>query len=1661
MSFSPVTASKEIVVKYQRYLSTIFQIKDKKYSELFKNALEHGDPFYSGPYLDVTNSFETGESINDMVFEGRLSRSFERAKLPINRKLYRHQVNAIHKVLSNENIVVSTGTGSGKTESFLIPILNHLMRQLESGLLKEGVRALIIYPMNALANDQTERLRGILTDFPEITFGSYTGQTDNTYKLALAKYKKLNNDQNPIPNELISREQMHRTPPHILITNYSMLEYLLLRPSSSIFFSDEYSHLWKYIVLDEAHVYSGSTGIEVSYLLRRLKTRLHNEQLNYILTSATLGDEKDNIAVANFASDLCDSNFSNNNVIRAIRKDLQPYKELDLVPESFYFDVAEMLNNGEEELKINDYLEEKYPEISGNNIEEKLFELLLHDDSYWKIRQFLTEPSTVEKIANLLKWSTKQVEDFVTVATKCSKGDVRLFDARYHMFIKSTESVFITLPPYKKVLLSRQQSVEENGISYRAFEIVTCMFCHEIYILGAEKDGFLIQSSFSDDESIKQLFLLRDKISNEDEDMNAQDFLETNPYQLCPQCGKLTKIGVVDPEYCEHDKSNFSIVQKVKLNKNSRLTKCLACENTSSKQVVRTFYAGHEAVSSILSTALYEALPSYKINYIRSNTGRTGFGNIPVVKKQLVRESKQFLTFSDSRQAAAFFAIYLKTTYQSILYRRVLVECLNKDSDEYPITFDKFVKEISGTFKKHSILTVDNDVEAVKAILKEMTDNEVDYSLHKLGLIAFRLSDDFSIPYEYKSSQNDLSVVLAPDQVKSIFEYFILNMIANSSVETNYKLTDEDYDYFTFEGKRPNFSFSDSSKYIMSFIPTKEKGKNKRFDFIYRTLEKEYPKISRLDVTIIMKEFWNHMIANDILVRSVRDQLECYRVDTSKILIDRPCENYKCSKCNNITPFNIMDSCPTLNCDGVMERYDLQKEYKDNHYYRLYNDLEIRDIKVEEHTAQLSREKAYDFQRRFVNKEIDILSCSTTFEMGVDVGTLETVFMRNVPPSPANYAQRAGRAGRSRLAAAYALTMCNRSSHDFTYFRRPKDMIKGKIRPPRFNIFNEKIAIRHIYATALASFWLKFPDFFDDAEKMVEENGVEEFRKYLETQPIHLKESIKRFLPEQLHSTFGVDGFEWIERLYGDEGSMTLGVNEYKEIIQLLEEARKKAIEAGKKSDSYLYRMKTYRKEDVLSFLSKRNVLPKYGFPVDTVELSIDNLNTPSLGIELQRDLSVAISEFAPDSEIVANGKMIKSRYIKKIRSLDWKQFAHKACKYCKTLNIIPYIDEEYTIENLKICRACQSELSGSYGIFIEPSFGFIADPNSGKDAGTKKPERTTRTEVAYVGSRESLEFIKFKIGESTVSLGFSSKDKMAVLNTSTFHICNVCGYGEVENLDVQNGMNLIKKHETSSSMKCNNEFLQRRNIGYQFETDVVILSFEYPDVAQHEEALSILYSVVEGVCKTLNIEKNDVSGCLNYHYNEYTRRGNYDFVLYDNTPGGSGYVKQIRDSSLMEDILREALRVVKDCDCGGDDLDSSCYGCLRSYQNQRYHDYLKRKYVVNFFEKMFSQTYEDHEPKGFNPWLSLRRFIVDQNVINLIEYFSDSNVELPEVGYEFDFDVYADAEIAWPKHKIAILSSYQKGYKALLEADGWITFDCAELDIKKYLIIKELLNAK
>ena len=272
----PIAAARRIDRDYRRYLKTLLNPRRDDVAAKYFEAVDECATLAKGPILQLTPPYKPGATPRELIDEGVLCPGFERLGATVNleRPLYRHQEMALRKVKAGRNLVVSTGTGSGKTESFLLPILDELLAQHSRGELGPGVRALLLYPMNALANDQLKRLREMLAATPEITFGRFTSESEETDEKAVNQYRNLNGGADPLPNELLSRQRMRENPPHILLTNYAMLEYLLLRPTDNEFFDGDSANDWRFIVLDEAHSYAGTKGTEIAMLLRRLKDRV-------------------------------------------------------------------------------------------------------------------------------------------------------------------------------------------------------------------------------------------------------------------------------------------------------------------------------------------------------------------------------------------------------------------------------------------------------------------------------------------------------------------------------------------------------------------------------------------------------------------------------------------------------------------------------------------------------------------------------------------------------------------------------------------------------------------------------------------------------------------------------------------------------------------------------------------------------------------------------------------------------------------------------------------------------------------------------------------------------------------------------------------------------------------------------------------------------------------------------------------------------------------------------------------------------------------------------------------------------------------------------------------------------------------------------------------
>ena len=256
-------------------------------------------------------------------------------------------------------------------------------------------------------------------------------------------------------------------------------------------------------------------------------------------------------------------------------------------------------------------------------------------------------------------------------------------------------------------------------------------------------------------------------------------------------------------------------------------------------------------------------------------------------------------------------------------------------------------------------------------------------------------------------------------------------------------------------------------------------------------------------------------------------------------------------------------------------------------------------------------------------------------------------------------------------------------------------------------------------------------------------------------------------------------------------------------------------------------------------------------------------------------------------------------------------------------------------------------------GVYLIPEFGFEAEDNI-RRPGLRKPVRTYRGEVSYIGADTTEEEKEYRIGNAVVLVRTGKSEEMAVLNRSRFYICETCGYTVVDEKRFTNHMK--KKHSRSSGAPCSNESLKNMALGYRFRTDILTMRFKNPEITSWEEALSVLYGLLEGASKALCVERDDLSGCLKWFFNEDTKQANYGFVFYDKTPGGAGHVRRMADPAVLGRVFEESLTQMLGCTCGGEKMDTSCYSCLRNYYNQKYHDVLQRGYVVSFLESILKR---------------------------------------------------------------------------------------------------------
>ncbi len=1521
-NLDPIATSDAISRDYRRYLNSLLPLRDPVLGGALQACIDSTSVLTKGPFLEATPPYRSGSSIRDLIDEGVLPKGFSSLasdEMPQDRPLYVHQERALRKVASGRNVVVATGTGSGKTESFLLPILGELAREKAAGTLGPGIRALLLYPMNALANDQIKRLRRLLASTPEFTFGRYVGDTPYTTRDAEARFEQLNPGEPRLPNELLSREEMQANPPQVLLTNYAMLEYLLLRPQDMDLFEGDHAGTWKFLIVDEAHVYDGARGSELAMLLRRLRDRVAGgADLTCIATSATVGADTNPASVTTFATNLFGSSFE---WVAGdeTRQDLV-VGERHPIPGGLW---GPLTGAGYREIASSENIPAAMLKRCPPNIAAQgAAAALATERAMATARTMLsTGVATLGSVAARLgaDWEPADLPNLVTVGAHVKDASgVPVLSGRYHQWIRAVEGAFTCLhPTTPHVSLARREQCEE--CERPVYELAACTRCGTPYILGRETtiDGHAHLEPRATAWGSRTWLALTESPSEPDEDDDAWDEAadgEQDAIELCTECGVINVQGAKACGRC--GKSDLRAA-RIAATHAAQMKGCVSCESRTPSDV-RQLDTGQDASTSVVATSLYQHLPE----------AGGDDGDLPGGGRKL-------LIFSDSRQGAAYFAPYLEGTYQKLLQRRLLLRGARtaQEREGGPALIDDAIAAACDEATRYGLFARrDSRQSKLRTIglwlAQELVAMDERQSLEGLGLVRLEIDE----PDQIRNLAVWQDIGLTPDQGVGLVTELLRKVRRQGAVTMPPEVDPADESFAPRLGPSYIRERGADAK-LFAWAPTARL--NSRLDFVARVLARAG---SNADPAKVLAGIWRVLTTGEdprLRPLSHRKHGPVFQVDyhwLRAMVLGEGDTLYRCTLCKRWSSIDVVGACPGYRCEGTLEPITIgSRTEDDNHYRALYRDLTPISMSVKEHTAQWRAEQAAEIQMDFLRGKVNALSCSTTFELGVDVGELQAVLLKNVPPRTANYVQRAGRAGRRTASAALVVTMAQRRSHDLTQYASPEKMIAGEVSAPVIPLGNARIDRRHGHSVVFSRFfreafvadgslWRYSGDFFypEGASK----SAIERVEEYIKSHETQLAEELRRTLPPAVLAEIDVVGGSWITHLID---ALKAVEAEVRQEIDYFEDARKEAFDTrnDRLASAHGRVIKTLRERPLLGFLGSRNILPKYGFPTDVVELKTSlTQHREGLALDLNRDLSSAIYEYAPGSQIVAGGLVWTSAGVYTLPSKDLVAGFMAECTECGFF--------ERDLKQLDgVCPQC----AGNRKVheYVVPEFGFIAAREATRP-GRKPPERSRSGATHHLGGGQptSEPILTHLATGGTWERMASERARMVAVSTGAnsggFVLCEWCGRGWSA---ARGGFKKSHDHAWKDE-KCTGR-TRLRWLAHQFETDVLTIKPSDPTVS--EEAMwSTLYALLEGAAEHLHIARDDIDGTIS------RSKAGIELVLFDTVPGGAGGVLRVSDE--FDSILPRALRVVDDCECGEE---TSCYSCLRSYGNQSRHELLSR----------------------------------------------------------------------------------------------------------------------
>jgi len=1596
------------------------------------------------PFVALARQYEEGallqQLVNEELIVGECIEVFSKRRGhpetgPIDPRL--HQEQAIRVVRVGSNLAVTTGTGSGKSFCFFIPIVSDSLSLLPAAQAQGGFRspvAVIIYPMNALANSQYEDIVARLAG-TGLRVCNYTGDLPQTDEAALKRFRDLYGREEPFDCEVIDREALHSSGCDILLTNYKMLEYALVRRRDRPLFTsvtgsgDGHAGRLRYLVLDEMHTYSGRQGADMALLVRRLKTRVEVPDLRCIGTSATVDSDPEAAAatIAQFASELFGEPFDPSNVIGETFGPpitVEPGSPESFAPLNSVTDdeiaLARLADDDEDVVRILGPVLTGQANPTADDVARSLpvawaERALRNQAASWvgliSHYQTAVRPEASEEEA------ARDVEATLMLGAAAKvpgpRGEpVGLITPKVHSFFSQGLPVTgcLRADPSAPHLSAVGDSTcatcrVDTGEVVPSYPMVFCAACGEewwVAEVSASNDHWEPLDFLKAAESGRSVYLMPEDDWDEDAFPVDPDHLKANGE---PRKGK-----------------EGSVPRRVAI--------CGACGDAAGN-------CGHGTDRQFVEVAKpFMFCPACGIRYEGTTSEFNKFFQVGTVGRatatdvlvgrmldELEGRERKVMAFTDNQQDSSFQAAHMNALFRRFHVRRGFIDGLAASGatsaaawvDAQTIATSAYAAmEASGSLPPFArvmetkSLTPDDDKAKAAGdyrryleagVLMEASGHprKSQPTLEDTGLMVVNYTGFNDPDLVAEHSKDDPHLAHLPAGLRVDILRVILDRArrdraicgeADALVGARAFTNWSDFEQRVVSRLNPEclFHYPTESPYRITVLSdTANSGGRVSVSRIagtrpthptplVRWLLKEADDASlgltKPDAVATVQAAAQWLKEYGYLVDSGELRTKGWGLAQEKLrfwLSPEPV-GWRCPRCAVRYLFAEERRCPR--CVKVKLRAD--RPGANDYFLAEYQaPLSERGTPLAaEHTGAVSGEERKIIETRFKSADdpLNVVVCTPTMELGVDIGDLAAVYMRNVPPSPANYAQRQGRAGRAAqpsLVVTFCASQGRTGPHDQYFFRFPERIIAGRIAPPRFLIDNSSLVIAHLHSIILGE-WDE--DLSAEMVTWIDLDGtgrcVPEFRSNLDSFLADNRDrlvahghrafegivgvgTVAEDLPERV-----VEGFaeefdeEWIafSGLY-NETRVELAEIQARESVGSVDrgDERRRTALAGRISE-----MREGKGDfHPLGWLSQRAFLPTYAFPRKAVTLQMEN----RIGVRV-RSRAVALREFAPNSYIYQGGR----RYEVSRASLGNRggaMWTHLAlCTHCGSY--LRGTDARVA----GTCPSCGLALEGDlrWSSAVDIPDGWAKEQDRvGADSEDRRRQGYLVDSFFRVNPLQVTQYQS----PAGFSITYAHNGRLLQANRGLrdeggrgFSYCQRC-----------RSWNPPQDHY-GDDKDC-------KDRAADFVDDVVIVSEDDHDMmflkvmppspgdpdAADAFAWSLMYALQGGISTVFGVEESELGGNV---FPDADNPGGRLLLIYEMDEGGVGVVSRVPTAEFWKKVCDRSLEILHvDPGSGHDEdgaCDTSCYECLRSFYNQWHHDQLDRRLPVSFLLSARSQ---------------------------------------------------------------------------------------------------------